>query len=419
MSQLQAQEVGADRVRGAVPALSIVTTWVFALLPANLVPMIVGELVGRFSVPLDLAGIAATSMTLVNAAVVLSVRPLLAKGRRGSLSAVGLAILVSVYLVAALIPIAPVVLGALVLGGVGSGLMVAAATASLSSMQNPDPITAVAMIVNRVVVAGVFILIPVLGGSFEAMMWALISIGLITFALSRRLPPAVATSPDVAPAGRPAAQSRQALAWLLSVGFALWTVTDEATYALIEIFLGVNIPTLSKDDLPMIYAGAILFGLLGALAAPLFLRFVGRVPSLAVLFGVSIVAKFLLAGGTDQIEVLVASLAWGFALGAIIPLIFGLAAATSSDGRVSVLVNGFYTLGAGLGPLIGTQLLVRSSPVWVGAILAVIGAIAAITVVLVAARLVKRQKLGNGEPLEPHAGAVDAERDESYAIAVR
>lgn len=102
-------------------SVSIVSTWVFALLPANLVPLLVGELVDRFGVRLGLAGLVATVMTLANAAASLTVRSVVATGRRGLVSGVGVGVTVGAYLVAALFAQTPIVLGALVVGGAGAG----------------------------------------------------------------------------------------------------------------------------------------------------------------------------------------------------------------------------------------------------------------------------------------------------------
>lgn len=390
------------RAHGVGVVAAIISTWTFALLPANLVPLIVGELVNRFGVSLDLAGIVATSMTLVNAVVVLSARRVLARGHRRLISAIGLAILIAAYLVAALFPVVPVVLIALVVGGAGSGLLVGAATASLSSMRDPDRTTAIGMIVNRIAVAAVFVVIPLLGGSFEVIMWSLVAVGAITVVLSRRLPPPVAEAPVLAASGEEVREARRGLALLLAIAFAVWTITDEGTYALIQIFVTTNLPTLGAEDLAVLYPGAIATGLLGALAAPFLLKFAGRMPSLCVLFAVSIAGKVLLATGTDPGLVIAAAFAGAFALGAIIPLVFGLAAASKSDGRVSVLVNGLYTLGVGLGPLVSTQVLARSTTLGVGIALASLATAAAIATVIAVVRIDKALGLEHGLSDSPH-----------------
>lgn len=268
--------------------------------------------------------------------------------------------------------------------------MIAAATASVSAVDDPDRTTSAGMVVNRVVVAAVFLVVPLLGGSFESIMWLLVGLGVSTFVLSRRLPPPAPGATVAAgspPRTRILLATARGPAWALGVAFACWTVTDEGTYALIEIFVDRNVPGLSASQLSVVYAGAIITGLLGALGAPTLLRLVGRTRCLAVALGLSIVAKLFLATGTTPVVVLVAALVWGFAFGVILPPIFGVAAAAAPDGSVSVLVNGLYTVGVALGPLVGTQLFALGSTAGVGAALALIAVVGAVVTVIAVGRL--------------------------------
>lgn len=116
----------------------LVTVWVFALIPANLAPTIIGRLAREFDVGLTTAGAVATAMTLANAAAVLGLRRAAVDGYRKALTIAG-ALIVIISLGAAVVTmIAPVIMTALILGGFGSGMIVAASSAAVSELPDPE-----------------------------------------------------------------------------------------------------------------------------------------------------------------------------------------------------------------------------------------------------------------------------------------
>ncbi|MET0991715.1 MAG: MFS transporter [Lacisediminihabitans sp.] len=351
---------------GATPRqlLGVLATWIYALLPANLVPYIIGGLVGELGVSLTLAGIIATAMTLANAAGVLALRPVVSRGHRATVARIGVAVLVVAFAIAALFPSATIVMIALVVGGLGSGVLIAAATASVSAVENPDRATTVVITVNRLIVALTFLLLPLLGGGIRSMLVLLVVFGVIAFLgsawLSARVLPPTGEDKMALPADpTPVADVRgaRAVAWLLAVAFAAWTISEEGVYGVLSVLMVNNLPLLDAAGSSAMIAGGVFSGLLGALVSPLILRFLGRSVGLSVLFAASIVAKLGMMVGQSEGLYITAVLVWGFAFGATIPLVFGLAAKLTRSGSANVLVNGVYVIGVALGPLVSTQLL--------------------------------------------------------------
>lgn len=411
--------------RAGVPAMSaLITTWVFALLPANLVPSIVEKLVYQLDVSVTTAGAVATGMTLANAAAVLSSRRLVQRGNRALIARIGLAIMMLSFLAGAIWPVAAVSMVALIAGGVGSGLVISAATAAVSATPNPDRATTIVMTVNRFVVAVAFLTIPLVGGGVRELFLILAIPGLLGFIGAQWLPKlpeetavvsvvgtvaAAASAGDAAPpapeavraakaaraASTHAEQRTRRIGWLLALGFGAWSITDDGVYGLVGVIVGESSMQVSDSFVPMIFALSVFCGLGGALLAPFLHRWFGRTASLAALLAISALAKLGLIVLATPVMYATSSAVWGFVFGAMLPLVFGLAASLSRDGGVSVLVNGVYVLGVALGPFVATQLFDRFGTGVLATVMTLLAAVTA-TVIVYASRFAEHDAQTNG-----------------------
>lgn len=377
---------------GATPRhlLGILSTWIFALLPANLVPPIIGALVGDLGVELTTAGIVATAMTVANAIGVLSMRGVMSRGHRTTVSRIGVGILLVAFGIAAALPTAPVVMAALVVGGLGSGMVIAAATAAVAGVQDPDRATTTVITVNRLILALSFLVLPYLGGDIRAIMCLLLGVGGLAFLGTAWLTDKAGepimvdgheTQPDTADA-----PGSRALAWALAIGFAVWTVSEEGVYGVLSILMQNNLPLLDEAGVYRILAAGVIGGLVGALLSPLVLRLLGRTGGLAAVFAVSIAAKLAMMLVQSDVTFLVASVGWGLTFGCSIPLVFGMAAKLTRSGSANVLVNGVYIIGVALGPLVATQLLDLGGISGLAVAMTVIAVVAASAIVVTARR---------------------------------
>lgn len=371
--------------------LGLLSTWIVALLPANLVPSIIGLAVDELGVPLTVAGAVATGMTLANAAGVLGMRPVVSRGHRVVVARGGVVLLATPLLVAAIWTVAPVVMTAFVVAGLGSGALIAAATASAAGTQDPDRVATAIMTVNRVIVAASFLLLPLLGGGIRGILWLLIGFAVLAFLgsawLSQREEAALGAPEQVltvSPA-QDVAGSR-VIAWFLAVLFAVWTVSEEGIYAVLAVLMSTNLPALDPDAVYLYLAAGVFAGILGAVASEVFRRLLGRTGAIAVVLGLSVLAKVGLLFITVDGLYLAALIVWGFAFGATIPLVFGMAAKLSVSGSANVLVNGVYVIGVALGPLVATQLAELGGLPLLEVVIPAISVLAAIALVVVAAR---------------------------------
>ncbi len=375
---------------GAEPRhlVGLLSTWVIALLPANLVPAIIGGLVGELGVPVALAGAIATAMTLMNALGVLAMRPLVSRGHRVMVARAGVAVMALPLLAAASVMSIPVVLGALVIAGLGSGILISAATASVAATQNPDRATAVVSVVNRVIIALSFLLLPLVGGGLRTILLMLVGFAALAFVGSAWLAIREAPATELAAAtGLPdTASGSRASAWALAISFAVWTVSEEGIYSVVSLLMMINLPRLTEDGSYVFFAAGAFAGILGALSAPVLLRLVDRPIGIGALLVLSIVSKLGMVTAVAEGLFLTAVILWGFAFGAMIPLVFGLAAKLSRTGSANVLVNGVYVIGVALGPLVATQVMEQLGVPGLGTVMTVIGVMAGLALVIIAAR---------------------------------
>ncbi|MBK0420617.1 MFS transporter [Leucobacter sp. CSA2] len=410
--------------RAGTPAMgALITTWVFALLPANLVPSIVEKLVYQLGVEVTTAGAVATGMTLANAVAVLSSRRAVQRGNRVAIARIGLAVMMLAFASGAIWPTAGVSMIALIAGGVGSGLVISAATAAVSATPDPDRATSVVMIVNRFVVAVAFLAIPLVGGGVRELFLILAIPGILGFVGAHWLPrlpeetaivSVVGTAASAASAGdaappapaslraaravvTPAARRTRRIGWLLAIGFGAWSITDDGVYGLVGIIVGESDMPVSESFVPMIFSLSIFCGLGGALVAPFLHRWFGRTPTLAALLSVSALAKLGLILIADPAMYATASAVWGFVFGAMLPLVFGLAASLSKDGGASVLVNGVYVIGVALGPLISTQLFDRFGTLPLAIVMTALAGITG-SIIVYASRFAEPSSSGTASP---------------------
>lgn len=410
---------GATRA-GAATIGALITTWVFALLPANLVPSIVEKLVYELNVSVTTVGFVATGMTLANAAAVLLTRRTVQRGNRVLIARIGLAIMILGFASGAIWPVANVSMAALIIGGIGSGFVISAATAAVSATPDPDRSTTIVMIVNRFVVATAFLTIPLVGGGVRELFLILALPGILGFIGAHWLPrvpeataaiDVVGTAATAAAAGDAAPyapgslgsdaeldaatensasdQRIRRIGWLLALGFGMWSITDDGVYGLVGVIVGESDMQVADNFVPMIFALSVFCGLAGALIAPFLHRWFGRTPSLCVLLAISMLAKLGLMTLTTPTLYAVSSAVWGGVFGAMLPLIFGLAASLSRDGGVSVLVNGVYIFGVALGPLVSTQLFSHFGSGVLATVMTVV-AIGSGAVILYASRFAER-----------------------------
>lgn len=347
--------------------LGFVGTWVIALMAANMVPVLIAAMVQDLGVDIATAGALATGMTAASAIAMFVTNRFVALADRPRLGRIGLIVMILGYGAAAIILNVPAVMGGLMLGGVGAGVMIATGTAAASSTNNPDRSVAVIMIINRLGATALLAIAPLFHNDLRAVLFAIASLGVIGLLLAGGLPN-MPNRHEIASQRRQASSRSGSAtsvftvsAFVIAISMCLWSLTEDMVYSMTSVLseqAGVT-PEFSSTLL----AGKVFGGLIGALLAPVILRWFGRSWSFVLFIGLSTITKFIMITIGSDIAYSVSILLWGVMYGAILVLVTGLAAVMDLTGRTGVLVSGFYLARVAFGPLIGGQLVGILNPV--------------------------------------------------------
>ncbi|WP_440312037.1 MFS transporter [Leucobacter chromiireducens] len=351
--------------------MGFVGTWVIALMAANLVPVLIAAMVQDLGVDIATAGALATGMTAGSALAMFITSRFIATADRPRLGRLGLLAMVLGYGIAAALLTTPAVMGGLMLGGIGAGIMIATGTAAASSTQNPDRTVTTVMVINRIGATALLAIAPLFHNDLRSVLIVIAALGLLGLLLAGGLPnlPATGaglprdTGSSVAAAATPPAASRTVTitALVLAVSMCLWSLTEDMVYSMTSVL--ADQAGLTPEVSGALLAGKVGGGLLGALLAPLALRWIGRSWSLVIIIAISTITKFIMITSGSALAYSVSIVIWGVMYGAILVLVTGLAAVMDVTGRVGVIVSGFYLAGVAFGPLIGGQLVGVLSPI--------------------------------------------------------
>ena len=349
--------------------LGFVGTWVIALMAANLVPVLIAGMVQDLGVDIATAGALATGMTAGSALAMFVTNRFIATADRPRLGRIGLIAMVVGYAVAGLILTIPAVMIGLMLGGIGAGIMIATGTAAASTTVNPDRSVTTIMVINRIGATALLAIAPLFHNDLRSVLLVIAGLGVLGLLMAGGLPN---LSPEARNAARAERKSAGAstgtstkvytfAAIALAVSMCLWSLTEDMVYSMTSVLSAQA--GISADASSALLAGKVFGGLIGALLAPVALRWLGRSWSLVLIIALSTVTKFIMITTTSAMAYSVSILIWGAMYGAILVLVTGLAAVMDVTGRVGVLVSGFYLAGVAFGPLIGGQLVGVLSPI--------------------------------------------------------
>jgi len=327
-------------------------TWVLALLAANLVPVLIGALVADLGMSVGAASTLATAMSLGTATGIFATHKFVAHGDRPRIARVGLAVMALGFGLGAVILAEPAVVIGVVLGGIGAGVVVATATAASAATRDPDKTVNTVMIVNRLVAAALLAIVPFLGSDLRNILMILAALGLAGLMATGGLP-----NLPIEAAHKPASERRfGSKAVILAVVFGVWSMTEDLVYAISGV-IGMESAGMSLDGISFVISLSVVGGLLGALASPLALKLLGRSVAVVAIITIGSLCKYAVLTAGSAAVLSVGIVLAGTMYGAVLALVFGLAARMDLSGRVGTLVMGVYIVGVALGPVIGGNLI--------------------------------------------------------------
>lgn len=402
MPTTSAPASGLASLTGKV-VLGFFGTWVLALMAANLVPVIIAALVQDLGLDIAQAGAVASGMTIASAATMLVTTRFVAGVDRPRLGRIGLVAMIIGYGLAAVVLTTPVVLGGLILGGVGTGIMIATGTAAASSTRNPDGTVATITIINRLAATALLAIAPLFHNDLRTVLLVVAGLGVVGLLLAGGLP-------NLPEEQRLAAHDRSVpvaaltgVAILLALSTGFWSLTEDMVYSMTSVLAERS--GTSPELAGTLLAGKVFGGLIGAVLAPVALKFIGRSWSLLIIVVISTATKFAMIMSASVTVYATSILIWGVMYGAVLVLITGLAAVMDVTGRTGVLVFGVYLGGVALGPLVGGQLVGLLTPLQYALVVTVPSVIFGASIFIIAR---SRRKFESGNTTAIDLGAEPA-----------
>lgn len=327
------------------------------LMMANLAPFIMTAL-GHLGFDTLDAGNILTWALLASAAVGLGTSRLASGDARRGLAIAGLAVATVAFALGALITVPAAAVAGLIVGGAGVGAAISTSGAAIAALRNPNRISAVSGLVNRVLVTIVLGVIPLIAIAQITVFGAMALISLAGLALATGLPraPEHAEPVDVTQSLAIAQPRRITIAGIaILILFPLWGTSEDAIWTMAQV-LG-EATGMTEQSVGFTLSLAAGGGILGMLLASILGGRIGRAVPLTIALVLS--GGLKIATGLTQDPAVYAALI--IAVNTVYAFLFALfiatAAALDARGRWSSPLLAAYMIGSSFAPVIGGALM--------------------------------------------------------------
>jgi DHA1 family inner membrane transport protein len=240
------------------------------------------------------------------------------------------------------------------IAGVGEGLLWLMLNATVARLDEPDRRFGQVNAVTAVLLAVVVVAAPTLAAQLPArsVYWILVGLtvllmpSLLPFLLDRQFGAGVAIEKP---------SLRSVPAWALVAVAALWSMALTVTFSL-SLPLGQRTGA-SEESIHAAIAMSMIGIVSGAGIAGMIGDRFGRVRTLAVIFGIELIASYLLVQWTTPVGFGLTLTVVNGCVYAALPYFLGLAARIDTSGGSAAAVAGAFTLGGGLSPTFGAYLI--------------------------------------------------------------
>ncbi len=344
---------------------------VIGFMAANLVPFMIIALVDGHGLTPTAAGTVMTACLLSTALGCLLTSRWSARSGRYVVARGGLFLAAAGFGAAAVVPLAPVAIAGIILGGLGGGGAISSSGAALAALRNPNRMSGISGLANRAIVTVVLALIPMFGtGMLSA--FGLLALLALAFALTSGWMPAAAAEPSgtaasgtaasgtaAADVGRsPAAPGKAPLlvtiaGFSLLACFGLWALGEDSLWA-VAGSMGAENAGIGDADMGLMLSASTAGGLVfGAIASYLGDRLGRTVPLLVLLLlggGLKLAAGLVHDPGTYMLVII----AWNTVYALAFMYVVSVAVALDVRGFWSAALSGTYLIGSAFSPLFGT-----------------------------------------------------------------
>lgn len=344
---------------------------VLGLLTANLVPVMILAL-EAMGIEVSTAGLFTTVSLLSTAAACILSSRYCTSAYRKPVARIGALVGGSGFLLAALAPSDLLVFLGMVGGGIGIGATSAASGAALAALKDPERMSGLSSLSNRVLVTIVLAVIPLLGIQMLTVFGflSLLSFSGALFAYwlptapanpatadpgtAGAAPPTEKPSQQPAPAGR-ARPTGTVVGLVLLVSFALWGLSEDSFWSILGV-LGTGQAGLDNAQLSLVLSGSTAGGILASFFILLVGDKLGRSIPLLVFIVAGSILKFSATQLTDSGSFIAAVIIWNTLYALVFAYVNAVAIALDRSGRWSGPLAGVYLVGSALAPFAATLL---------------------------------------------------------------
>lgn len=376
---------------------------------ANLVPLMMIALSNELGVSTTEAGTVMTASMLLTALTSLFLARMAAGSKRRLIARIGLLVAGVGFGVAAIVPFAPIAIAGVVLGGLGAGGGVAAGGAALAALRNPNRVSGISGVSNRVLVTVFLTVIPLFGIIMMSAFGFLALLSLAMLVVVQWLPsaqvttPVVSATPQAGLASDPRSRPRLTIAgFALLACFALWAISEDSLWAMAGA-MGADQTGFSEQDLGLVLSACTVGGLVVAVILSVIGSKGGRAVPLGIMLVLGGALKIWAAFVTDPALYAGILIAWNTIYAVAFMYIVATAAALDASGRWSGPLFGTYLIGSSFAPIVGASIAESFGYQSFGIILACM-TFALVVPFVVIARLSSRVEKGNAVAAE-RAGA--------------
>ena len=328
-----------------------------SLMMANLAPHVLTAL-GSLGFGVIEGGNVLTWALFASAIVGLTSARFTAGPLRRPLAAVGLGVATVAFTAGTFIADPTVAATALIVGGAGVGTAISTSGAAIAALRNPNRTAAASGLTNRVLIALVLAIIPVIGISQLSVFGTLALISLVALALTVWLPgtPTHAEPVDVTSTLKIAAPKRITVAGIAVLFvFALWGTSEDAIWTMAPVLgdaLGV-----SEQTLGFTLSLAATGGIIGMLLVTVAGARIGRAVPLAIALVLGGICKVAIGYTTDPVVLSALIIAVNTVYAFAFTLFISTAAGLDARGRWSGPLIGAYLVGSSFAPILGGVLI--------------------------------------------------------------
>jgi MFS family permease len=354
------------------------------LMMANLGPLIMSALekIGYDTIQ---SGNILTWALLASAVVGLGSARLAAGNYRRLLAAIGLAIASVAFVLSAVLPNPALVTAFFIAGGAAIGAAISTSGSAIAALRNPNRISAVNGVVNRLLVMVVLAIIPAIGIMQVTVFGALALLSLIGLALAVWLPatPEHAEPVDVTTTMSIAAPRKITIAGIaILILYPLWGTSEDAVWTLAAT-LGDAV-NMSEGTLGLALSAASGTGAFMMLIVMIFGQKIGRAVPLSVALLLGGLLKIWLGFTTDPLTLAWLLVAVNTLYAFVFVLFIATAAGLDARGRWSGPLVGAYLVGSSFAPIIGAWLIDTVGVPMFGTIMGIVSFATIVPIILIA-----------------------------------